>query len=82
MKTTVDIPDPLFEDLRRRAARDKTTMRALINMALRQFLDSKRRAGKPFKLKDGSFRGQGFAPGIEPGDWEQIRDLIYEGRGA
>jgi hypothetical protein len=82
MKTTVDIPDPLFDQLRKRAAANRTTMRALIQAALRQFLASGPRPRKRFKLKDGSFKGNGYAPGIREGDWNQIRDIIYEGRGA
>jgi hypothetical protein len=82
MKTTVEVADDLFQKLRRRAAAERTTMRALIDAALRQFLGNRPRPAKRFKLKDGSFRGTGYAPGIREGDWEQIRDIIYEGRGA
>ncbi len=82
MKTTVDIPDPLLRKLRARAAREGTTLRALIQAALNQFLGGTRGSSRPFKLKDCSFKGRGLAPGIREGDWAQIRDIIYEGRGA
>ena len=82
MKTTVDIPDPLFDELKRTAAREKTTMRRLIDTALRTFLDSRKRPRGRFKLKDGSVAGRGVAPGIREGDWSQIREMIYEGRGG
>ena len=36
MKTTVDIPDTLLDEIKRVAARDKTTVRALIEYGLRQ----------------------------------------------
>jgi hypothetical protein len=81
MKTTVEIPDAILAKLRRKAAAERTTLRALIQAALQQFLDPKK-SPKPFKLKDGSVRGTGYAPGIREGDWNQIRDIIYEGRGA
>jgi len=82
MKTTVDIPDPLFDELKRTAAREKTPMRRLIDTALRSFLASRKRPSGRFKLKDGSFKGKGLQPGIREGDWAQIRELIYEGRGG
>lgn len=83
MKTTVEIPDALFKRLREKAAKDNTTLKELLSTALRQFLSPpKKPPHRPFKLKDGSVMGTGFAPGIREGDWEQIRDIIYEGRGT
>ncbi len=83
MKTTLDISDPILDRLRARAARDGTSMKTLVNAALRQFLGA---SGGPrpkkFKLRDASVKGNGLAPGIREGDWEQIRDIIYEGRGG
>ena len=32
-------------------------------------------------LRDASFQGQGLQPGV-PADWQGLRDLSYEGRGA
>jgi hypothetical protein len=34
-----------------------------------------------FRLRDGSFKGKGLQPGVDLSNWEQIRSLIYEGRG-
>lgn len=82
MKTTVEIPDALLEQLRRRAGREKTTLRALIHAALRQFLAAPPKGNGKFKLKDGSFRGEGLAPGIRGGDWDQIRSMACEGHGG
>lgn len=82
MKTTVDIPDAVFEQLRRRAKRDKTSLRALIEAALRQFLGKTGETRNSFKLRDASFRGKGLALGVREGDWEQIRELAYENRGG
>ena len=82
MKTTVEIADALLDEARRAAQKDKTTVRALIEEGLRLVLTS-RRQSKPFKLRDGSFKGgKGLQPGIREGDWEQIRALIYEGHGG
>jgi hypothetical protein len=76
MKTTVDIADGLFRDARRAASRRGTTLRALIEEGLRHVLGET--PSKPFKLKDGSVGGDGLQPGIRPGDWEQLRGLLYE----
>jgi hypothetical protein len=82
MKTTVDIPESLFRQLRDRAGRENTTMKSLIHAALRSFLSTSRRGRTGFTLKDGSVGGQGLAPGLEEGEWRQIRELAYEGRGG
>ena len=83
MKTTIEIPDALLDQLRVRAARQKTTLRALMESALRQFLEAPARGGEAaFRLKDGSVGGDAAAREIEEGDWRRIRDLIYEGRGG
>lgn len=82
MKTTVDIPENLFGELRERAAREKTTLKALIHAALRSFLASGRKGRSGFKLKDGSVAGRGAASGVAEGNWQQIRELAYEGRGG
>jgi hypothetical protein len=82
MKTTVEISDTLFEQLKKRAQREGASMRELIEAALQRFLSPPPRGQKPFKLKDGSVRGDGLHPDIEPGNWEQIRELAYGDRGA
>jgi hypothetical protein len=82
MKTTIDIPDPLLDQLRLRAVREKTTLRELFHTALKQFLSPRRPTDKPFKLKDGSFKGRGLVPGVQEGEWAQIREMIYEKRGG
>jgi plasmid stability protein len=80
MKTTIDIPDPLLKRLRQRAARDGTTMRALIHAALQSFLSGSPRRATDFTLRDGSFNGDG--PAVDPSDWSVIRERAYEGRGG
>lgn len=80
MKTTVEITDGLLEEARRAADKGGTTVRALIEQGLRLVLKS-RRPVKPFRLRDGSVKGNGLQPGLREGDWEQLRRLIYEGRG-
>lgn len=81
MKTTVEIPESVYAEARRVAARERTTVRALIVDGLRRVLaDRKRKAG--FRLRKASFKGSGLHPDLAGASWERIRDTIYEGRGA
>ena len=81
MKTTVEIPDPLAKEAKALARREKTTLRALIEVGLRHVLrDRPRKAG--FRLRDASFRGNGLQPGFRDGDWQRIREAAYEDRGG
>jgi Arc/MetJ family transcription regulator len=81
MKTTIDIADRLLRDAKREAARRGTTLKEVVESALRRHLDEVS-APSRFQLRDGSIEGRGVQAGIEEGDWEGIRALIYEGRGA
>lgn len=81
MKTTIDISGPLLDEVRKAAAREGTTLRALVEQGLRQVLAEKAR-GKPFRMRDARVRGEGLAPELRDAGWDQIRDIIYEGRGT
>lgn len=81
MKTTVEIPDPILSQARKVAAREGTTVRALIEEGLRRVLGERSRAGE-FRLRKATFKGKGLQPGLREGDWERIRDAAYEGRGS
>jgi hypothetical protein len=82
MKTTVEITDELFNQARRIAAEEQTTLKALIEEGLSQVVQ--RRANtRRFKMRDASFKGgKGLQPEFADGDWSKIRDAIYEGHGA
>jgi hypothetical protein len=82
MKTTVEISDALAEEAREVAAREKTTLRALIEAGLRQVLRERRQRAKRFTLRDASFRGRGFQSGFRDADWRRIREAAYEERGG
>jgi hypothetical protein len=81
MKTTVDIPDALLEEARKVAARDHTTIRALIERGLRHVL-AERQCAREFRLRKATFGGEGLQAGVMDATWERIRDLAYEGHGA
>lgn len=81
MKTTLDISDALLRDARKLAAREGTTLRALVEQGLRQVVAEKKR--KPtFRLRKASFKGDGLRPELEDAGWDRLRDLVYEGRGG
>ncbi len=81
MKTTVDIPDSLLEEVRRAAAHEGRTMRDLVEEGLRKVL-AERKKTTPFRLRKASFKGRGLRPEIAGGSWDRIRDLAYEGHGG
>ena len=80
MKTTLDIADPLLRKARKVAARERTTLRALVEQGLRQVLVEKEQR-RPFRLRKASFKGRGLRPELGGAGWERLRDLAYEGRG-
>jgi hypothetical protein len=80
MKTTIEISDALLQRARTVAAREKTTVRALVESGLRREIELRRQPAE-FRLRDASFKGEGLQPGV-PSDWNGLRDLAYEGRGA
>lgn len=81
MKTTVDISDALLEEARKVAARDRTTVRALIERGLRSVL-AERNSASQFRLRKATFPGKGLQPGVVDATWERIRDLVYQGHGG
>ncbi len=81
MKTTVEISDPLAEEAKAVARREKTTLRALIEAGLHHVLRERRRRSS-FQLRDASFPGQGLQPEFREGEWQRVREAAYEGRGG
>jgi hypothetical protein len=81
MKTTIDIADPLLREAQKIAARERTTLRALVELGLRKII-AERKTARPFRLRKVTFKGQGLVPELQGADWEKIRDLAYEGRGG
>ncbi|MBN1945759.1 MAG: hypothetical protein JW797_08780 [Bradymonadales bacterium] len=81
MKTTIEIADSLLKRAKKLAARERTTIRALVEESLQRVLtERERRSG--FKLKKVTFRGEGLNPELVGKPWAVTRDLIYEGRGS
>jgi hypothetical protein len=81
MKTTIEISDALLEAARQVSRREKTTVRSLVEEGLRKVI-AEREQGAKFRLRKATFKGAGLQPQVAGASWEQIRGLIYEGRGA
>ena len=81
MKTTINIPDTLFQEARKIAQRENTTLRALIEQGLRRTLAERKQRGA-FRLRRVTYKGNGLQPALAGASWGQIHELSYEGRGA
>ena len=81
MKTTVEISGRLFQEARRLAAREGTTLRALIEEGLRHIVAERKRRG-PFRLRKATFKGDGLQSAVSGRSWDRIREMGYEGRGG
>jgi hypothetical protein len=82
MKTTLDIPDALMDEARRVARERGITLRSLVEVALRQAIDSPPSGGEPFRLRKRPFGGQGLHPELVDADWSEIRRRAYEEAGG
>jgi hypothetical protein len=81
MKTTVEIHEPLSSEARRLAAREGTTLRALIEEGLRRIVAERKRTAA-FRLRKATFKGNGLQPAAAGSSWDRIREMAYEGRGG
>jgi hypothetical protein len=82
MKTTLEISDPLLRAARKVAARDRTTLRALVEQGLRRVVAEKQRGRPAFRLRKASFKGRGLRPELRDAGWDRLRDLAYQDRGG
>ena len=81
MKTTIEISNSLLEEARRLAAKEGTTVRALVEQGLRRVVTERKR-GEKFRFRKATFKGAGLQPGVAGASWDRIREMAYEGRGA
>jgi hypothetical protein len=78
-KTTIDLPESLLSEAKEVAAREGTTLRALVVMGLRSVVD-RRRHGRDarFRLRDASVDGRGLQPAFRGVGWDRIREAAYD----
>jgi Arc/MetJ family transcription regulator len=81
MKTTIDIPESLMQEAKRRAAEENTSFKALVEEGLRRVL-AEREKSTGFKLRDASVGGNGLQEHLKDATWDEIMEMSYEGRGA
>jgi hypothetical protein len=82
MKTTIEISDDLYARAHSLARKEKTTFRALTEAGLRLVISGKhspRGKALPPLVTTG---GDGLTDEFKDGNWDQIRDEIYRGRGT
>jgi len=79
MKTTVDISAPLLRQAKRRAAREGTTFKAIVERGLRLAI-AEATSTSAFKLRHASIKGKGLQPEWRDASWHRIRDFSYDDR--
>ena len=75
MKTTIELPDELVEQVRRVARQEGATLRALVEEGLRRSLEARRRAA-PRELDFPSFGGSGLTDEFQDTSWSHVRDAL------
>jgi hypothetical protein len=81
MKISIQIPNSLFEEVRKLAHRERTTFKTLVEEGLRRIIsDRKQRSGS--RLRKATFKGNGIQPHLADASWDRIRELSYKGRGG
>jgi hypothetical protein len=79
VKTTVDIAEAMLREAKLIAAREGTTLKALVEEGLRHVIDERAQQKTAFRLRDLRYGDSVGAPGIDPNDWMSIKHLV---RGA
>lgn len=73
MRTTIDIPDPLFRMAKARAAQAGVSLREIVLLALRAHLGAGRPARYVFRWR--SEKGR-LLPGVDVNDRHSLYDLL------
>lgn len=81
MKTTVELADDLAKRARAHAAKERTTLRALVERGLHHVLATDEQAGS-FRLRDASVGGRGLSEAFQGASWNRVREAAYGGRGG
>lgn len=82
MKTTIDIADSLLQRAKKLAVKQSTTLKAVVESALRDKLDRAHEREFEREVRTHVFTGNGLQSGLCWDDWATVRDTSYEGRGG
>lgn len=80
LKTTIELPDELLEQVRRVAWREGATLRGLVEEGLQRSLEARRVA--PRHLDFASYGGSGLTAEFQGAPWSRIREEVYREHGA
>jgi hypothetical protein len=75
MRTTLDIEDAILERARRRAATERTTLTAVVERALRQFLSRRPESGAPLSERWVVVKGD-RPPDVDIADRDRLLDAM------
>jgi len=76
MRTTINLPDPLLAEARRRAAETGRSLTAFIADAVREALARRTRTREQTPVRLTTFGGSGLVPGVDLDDSAALQDLI------
>jgi len=79
MRTSIDIPDPLFRRAKKLARERGTTLKDLLLEGLRRAVEPERSRGT-HRMKDRSFGEGGLVEGLAWSDSERMAELLYGDR--
>ena len=77
MKTTIEISEALFLEAKRQAAKNGTTLRALIEQGLKQALKDSAKT-TTHQPRDGRVKGKGLTPEAKTAGWRAVLDEANE----
>jgi hypothetical protein len=80
MKTTLELPDSLFQEAKAYASARGIPFREVVEISLRRHLEAAQTEVKPFKLRPAK-PWHGGKPLVDLSDWPAVRAILYEGRG-
>jgi len=78
MRTTINLPDELYGEVRRRASDEGRTVTSFLEQALRDAL-ARREAGEKPPFVVHPFRGGAVMPGVDLNDSAALLELMEEG---
>ena len=81
MKTMIDLPGELPEQVRGVARREGTTLRGLVEEGLQRSLEARRKAVRR-NLDFPSYGGSGLTTELAGARWNRLRDEIHREHGA